>query len=86
MLGLKRNVLALLGIVLLLALNIALIIMFISIGITIPMILPFFYIMATIGFMITYAAYPIIDRYMIAPYNAKKEVEEIAEPIEEENE
>ena len=79
-LGIKRNFLAILGIVLLLALNIIFIIMFISIGITIPMILPFFYIMATLGFMITYAAYPVIDKYMIAPYNSKKE---IAEPEEE---
>ncbi len=82
-LGIKRNFMAILGIVLLIALNVALIILFIPMGITIPMILPFFYIMATIGFMTTYAAYPIIDRYMIAPYNSKKEISESAEDIEE---
>ncbi len=81
-LGIKRNFMAILGIVLLIALNVALVILFIPMGITIPMILPFFYIMAAIGFMVTYAAYPIIDRYMIAPYKSAKEISEPAEESE----
>ena len=67
-LGIKRNVLAIIGLVLLIALNAFIIIMFLSIGITVTMVLPLFYIMAVMGFIATYAAYPVIDKYMIAPY------------------
>ena len=67
-LGIKRNVLAMIGLVLLIALNAFIIIMFLSIGITVTMVLPLFYIMAVMGFIATYAAYPVIDKYMIAPY------------------
>ena len=78
-LGVKRNLMAILGIVVLIALHVLLIIMFISIGISIPMILPFFYIMAMLGFITTYAAFPVIDKYMIAPYANKSEAEETEE-------
>lgn len=81
-LGIKRNVMALLGIILLLVIHLALIILLIPMGISIPLILPFVYILAIFGFIATYAAYPIIDRYMIAPYQEKeqeKESEEISE-------
>ena len=67
-LGIKRNIMALLGIVLLTALHIVLIIVFIPIGISIPLVLPLVYFIATIGFMATYAAFPIIQKYMIDPY------------------
>lgn len=75
-LGIGRNILAVLGIILLTALHIFLIIIFIPMGISIPIILPFFYLLAAIGFMSSYAAYPIIDRYMIAPYATKNDEEE----------
>ncbi|MBR6679707.1 MAG: YesL family protein [Clostridia bacterium] len=67
-LGIKRNIIALVGIVLLLALHILLIVLLLPFGITIPIILPFVYIMAVLGFIGTYAAYPIIDKHMIEPY------------------
>lgn len=67
-LGIGRNILALLGIILLTVFHIFLAIVCIPIGISIPIILPFFYILAATAFMACYAAYPIIDRYMIAPY------------------
>lgn len=67
-LGIKRNIMALLGFVLLLALHIFLIILLLPIGVSIPLVLPFVYILALFGFISTYAAYPIIDRYMIQPY------------------
>ena len=69
-LGIKRNIMALLGFVLLLALHIFLIILLIPIGVSIPIVLPFVYIFAVFGFISTYAAFPIIDRYMIQPYEA----------------
>jgi hypothetical protein len=37
----------------------------------ITVILPLIYLFAAIGFITTYAAYPIIDRYMIAPYRSE---------------
>ncbi|MBE6666978.1 MAG: DUF624 domain-containing protein [Ruminococcaceae bacterium] len=69
-LGILRNLLAILGIVLLIVFHIFLVFLLLPIGISIPLILPFFYIVAVIGFISVYAAYPIIDKYMIAPYKA----------------
>ncbi len=71
-LGIKRNILAILGIVILAALHIALTIILLPYGIAVPLVLPLVYLMATIGFMGTYAAYPIIERYMIDPYDQEK--------------
>jgi uncharacterized membrane protein YesL len=65
MLGIKRNMMALLGIVVLVVLNLSLIVPCLSIGFTLPIILPFFYFPAFTAFMATYAAYPNIKRYMI---------------------
>ena len=42
-------------------------------GITIPIILPFFYAMAIMKFITTYAAFPVIEKYMITPYQKKEE-------------
>ncbi len=67
-LGIKRNALAFLGIALLLVLHVAAILISMSFGISLFLILPFIYLLAYLGFIGTYAAYPIIDRYMIAPY------------------
>lgn len=75
-LGIGRNILALLGIILLTILHIFLIIFFIPMGISIPIVLPFFYLLAATAYMACYAAYPIIDRYMIAPYASEKDDEE----------
>lgn len=75
-LGIKRNVMALLGIVVLLAIHLFFILWLIPSGITIPLVVPFIYICAILGFITTYAAYPIIDRYMIEPYKAAKEADE----------
>lgn len=70
-LGFKRNILAFLGIVALSAIVIACIALFAALfggNIAIPLILPFLYYLAFTSFMAAYAAYPIIDRYMIAPF------------------
>ena len=76
MLGFKRNLMALLGIVLLLVLNVALILLCLSFGFSAPIILPFFYLPALLGFIATYAAWPNIKRYMIDPYDQPKDDEE----------
>ena len=74
-LGIKRNLMALLGIVLLLVFHFALIVILIPYGIIIPVIVPVVYIFAAIGFIVSYAIYPVIDRYMIAPYQMKHDEE-----------
>lgn len=67
-LGIKRNLLALLGIVAIIAINLALIRLFLPSGFSLPIVLPFVYLVGTVSFISTYAAYPVIDKYMIAPY------------------
>ena len=71
-LGIKRNLLAMLGVLLLVALHLLLILLFMPRGI-ITVILPLLYAFAAIGFMTAYAVYPVIDRYMIAPYRKESE-------------
>jgi len=67
-LGIKRNIMAFLGIALLIAIHVILIFGILPYGLTVVLILPFVYILAAIGFMGTYAAYPVIQKYMITPY------------------
>lgn len=72
-LGIKRNLMALLGVVLLVGIHALLIVLFMP-RVIITVIVPVLYLMAAIGFITAYAVYPVIDRYMIAPY--RKPVEE----------
>lgn len=67
-LGIKRNALAMVGCVLALVLNIILGIICMNISFIVPLILPLFYYMSSAGFTAVYAAYPVIDKYMIEPY------------------
>ena len=60
-LGIKRNIMAMLGIILLLVLHIVLIIFLLPYGISIPLILPLVYGFSVIGFIGTYAAFPVIE-------------------------
>lgn len=85
-LGWKRNLMAIFGIAVITAINVALFPLFAitPLGIAIPLILPFLYYLSVTAFTSAYAAYPIIDRYMIEPYqNAPvDESEETSEPSE----
>lgn len=65
MLGIKRNFLALVAISTVALANLLLITPALTIGFTLPIILPFFYLPAFAGFTSTYAAYPNIKKYMI---------------------
>ena len=67
-LGLKRNLLASLWIVVIAAINIALAIVLIPANIIVFLILPLVYFAAFALFTSTYAAYPVIKKYMIDPY------------------
>ncbi len=76
MLGIKRNLLAILWILVMLAINFAVFSLFIPLGIIIPIL----YIVSFPMFTTAYAAYPIIQRYMIdaSPYSEGAESEESA--------
>lgn len=69
-LGIKRNLMGLLGIVLFTAIQVVLFAVFAMtpLGIAIPLIVMLMYFIAVNAFTAAYAAYPIIDRYMIEPY------------------
>ena len=74
-LGIKRNIMALLGIVILVVLHAALTMLLLPVGISLPLILPIVYALAATAFMSAYAAYPVIDKYMIAPYAEENDEE-----------
>ena len=84
-LGVRRNLMAVLGILLLSAIAIAFVALFASISaslIGIPLIFPVLYYQAFTAFMCAYAAWPIIDRYMIAPFQHGEEEEDEADEAE----
>lgn len=66
-LGIKRNIMALLGILLLTGIFVLMIVFLLPMKLAVVIILPFLCLLAFCGFMYTYAAYPIIQRYMIDP-------------------
>ena len=74
-LGIKRNLMAALGIVLIIGINLLLILGGLSIGLATPVILPFFYLLGVSGFITTYAAYPVIKKYMIDPYTTNDDAD-----------
>jgi len=71
-LGIKRNIMALLGIVALTGIFVALIVFLLPLKMAFVIILPFLCLLAFCGFMYTYAAYPVLQRYMIDPVSPKK--------------
>lgn len=75
-LGILRNIMALLGIALFTLLHAFLIYLGLGVGFSLPILLPFIYFMASTAFMSAYAAYPVIDKYMIEPYADDKDEEE----------
>ena len=88
-LGFKRNIMGVLGIALITGIHVFLIPLLITTPLSgIPIILPFLWYMALVTFTSAYAAYPVIDRFMIAPYVATEAAEEeeiTEETVEEEN-
>ncbi len=78
-LGLKRNVMAIIGKVLILAINIALIILLLPLNIAVPLILPLVYYLGISAFISAYAYYPVIEKYMITPYKNTEDDENISE-------
>ena len=80
-LGIKRNLMGTLGLILLTAINLGFILLLMPTGgvIGAGLILPVLHYLAVAGFIKVYAAYPIIDRYMIAPYKTASETEKSAD-------
>jgi uncharacterized membrane protein YesL len=79
MLGFKRNFMGVLGIVMITGFHVFLFPLLIATPLSgIPIILPFIWYMAAVTFTSAYAAYPVIDRYMIAPYVGSQDEEEEA--------
>ncbi len=74
-LGILRNIVAFFGIVLLVIVHILLMLLVFT-GVSVTLILPFLYALAATAFMAAYAAYPVIDKYMIAPYAQNNDDEE----------
>jgi uncharacterized membrane protein YesL len=70
-LGIKRNILALLGILVLVAISVALIVFLVPMKLAFVILLPFLCLLAFCGFMYTYAAYPVLQKYMIDPVSTK---------------
>ena len=66
--GIKRNVMALLGVLAMAAINYLLIALLAPLGIIVVVILPIVYFPACASFMAAYAAWPKIDELMIKPY------------------
>ncbi len=64
-LGIKRNLMSVLGIAALIGVNVLLFIMLRPLNIVVPAVLPVFYLLPSITLLTTYGAYPIIEKYMI---------------------
>lgn len=79
LLGFKRNFMALLGMVLMAALAVGLIVLCVQIKIYAVILLPFLYFLAFSGFMYTYAAWPVVKKYMIDPVTPPAEPENTEE-------
>jgi len=69
-LGIKRSIMAIIGLVLFGALQFVLFMVFqlTPLGIALPLILMLLYFLGVTSFTCAYAAYPTIERYMIDPY------------------
>ena len=78
-LGIKRNLIMLIGSALLIAFNVGL--MFIPIVTPVALILPFIITIAILDFMGVYAAYPNIIKYMMDEKDAKRVIERL--PLED---
>ena len=74
-LGMKRNLMAGVGILTMAGLVVALNLLLFQINVAVGLIIPFLFFMAVMAFMYTYAAYPVIKKYMIDPPVVKETTE-----------
>lgn len=69
-LGIKRNLMALLGLALVTAFAVVLVVLFLPMGMGVTLVLPLIYYLGVCAFIYTYAAYPVIKKHMIDPVSA----------------
>ena len=74
-LGIKRNIMALLGLAIVTSIAALMIFLFLPMGLGVTLVLPLIYYLGICSFIYTYAAYPIIKKYMIDPVEPVKAVE-----------
>ena len=67
MLGILRNLMAILGILLLVGISVLAIVFLVPLKLAVVIIIPVLCLLGFCGFMYTYAAYPVIQKYMIDP-------------------
>ena len=72
-LGIKRNVMAALGLALMTGIFVGLIILTLPLNLYVTLLLPFLCYLAFGAFMYTYAAWPIVQKYMIDPVSKKQD-------------
>ena len=80
-LGIKRNIMALLGLLLVSAIAFVPIMLLVPLGLGVALVLPLIYYLGVCAFIYTYAAYTVIKKYMIDPVAVPSAS---AEDIEEE--
>lgn len=73
-LGIKRNIMALLGLLLVSAIAFIPIMLLVPVGLGVALVLPLIYYLGVCAFIYTYAAYPVIKKYMIDTVNTPKTV------------
>ena len=83
-LGILRNAMAILGIIVLVVIH-AVSLLLLVVNISLPLILPFLYLLPVTAFMAAYASYPVIDKYMIQPYIEEEKEDEFVYFKENEN-
>ena len=71
-LGLKRNAMAIVGKLAIIILNALLIFLLLPYNIAVPLVLPLVYYFGTSAYISAYAYYPVIEKYMITPYNKEE--------------
>ncbi len=81
-LGIKRNLMALLGLAIVTAIAVLLIVIFLPMGLGVTLVLPFIYYLGICAFIYTYAAYPIIKKYMIDPVSVPVSTDESIDAAE----
>lgn len=77
-LGIKRNIMALIGLVAVTAIAVGMIILLLPMGLGVTIVLPLIYYLGVCCFIYTYAAYPIIKKYMIDPVSAETKTDQEA--------
>ena len=78
-LGIKRNLLALVGLLIVSAIAFVPMLLLVPVGLGVALVLPLIYYLGVCAFIYTYAAYPVIKKYMIDPVAPSPSVSDSSE-------